>query len=139
MGLRFTYDLPEGTLIQNVFKRVLADAAQSGYSLPTIRRFGDTSSSPLTHIQLLGLVNRGVRNRKQQINLAPVITHSGFTIEALALDRRFAGSTCIDMATDPHRLIIRMSECLFLFILTRPHCFLSSTDHLPIVSAGRAR
>ena len=110
VGLCFEYDLPQGYLIQELFKKVLSDIAQERYSLPEVRRFGDTSSSPLTHIKLLRTVNKGKPNRRLQIKVEPFTTSMPFTIDALVADRnRFAGNTCIDSLANPPRLIVRIS------------------------------
>jgi hypothetical protein len=115
VGLIFSYELAEDSRVQDLLQRVLVDVRSNGYTLPRVRRFGDTSSAPLSHVQLLRLVNKGKSKKAAvgQVALATDVLPMAYTIGMLAHDKvKFAGEACIEYSgIGENRLIIRISQC----------------------------
>ncbi|KAF8130484.1 hypothetical protein K438DRAFT_1999370 [Mycena galopus ATCC 62051] len=109
-GLLFDYELPAATTVQEVLQHVICDLRRNQYSFPPIHHYGDTTGAPISHIQLLSLVNKGKANLHGQVRLEPVVKPAHYTIEHLTLDRNHfaAPELCIALsAVAPEHFIIR--------------------------------
>ncbi|KAJ6577274.1 hypothetical protein B0H19DRAFT_1252643 [Mycena capillaripes] len=98
-NLLFTYELSAATPVQELFQQVLTDLCRRGYSFPPIHHFGDTTSSPISHVQLLVLVNKSKVNHGQ-VKLNLVVKDWEYTIDHLAADKNHfaAPKLCIERA-----------------------------------------
>ncbi|KAF7339062.1 hypothetical protein MVEN_01982500 [Mycena venus] len=109
-NLLFTYELSAATPVQELLQHVLTDLRRRGYSFPPIHHFGDTTGSPISHVQLLALVNKGKANHNQ-IKLTPVVKDWEHTIDHLAADKNHfaAPDLCIEKAPNrASRFVIRI-------------------------------
>jgi hypothetical protein len=118
-GLLFTYEFSSTTPVQVFLQHVLMDLRRRNYTLPPVHHFGDTSGAPMSHIQLLALINKGKPN-KNQIKLHPVIKPAIWTIENLAADKNCFASPelCIEaVPSRMNRFILRISELLSVLVV----------------------
>ncbi|KAF7360591.1 hypothetical protein MVEN_00790500 [Mycena venus] len=109
-NLLFTYELSAATPVQELLQHVLTDLRRRGCSFPPIHHFGDTTGSPISHVQLLALVNKGKANHNQ-IKLTPVVKDWEHTIDHLAADKNHfaAPDLCIEKAPNrASRFVIRI-------------------------------
>ncbi|KAJ7092068.1 hypothetical protein B0H15DRAFT_948250 [Mycena belliarum] len=114
-----TYDLPQTFLIVDLIKQAIRDIEHNGYSMPAVRRFGDTTD--VSHVQVLRLVNKG-KSHKNQIKLVPVTLPSGLTILGLAKDKsRFGGEVSILEHNEGNRLIVRMMPLSYPLLRQEGH------------------
>ncbi|KAJ7820119.1 hypothetical protein B0H14DRAFT_3736322 [Mycena olivaceomarginata] len=114
-GLLFTYEFSSTTPVQVFLQHVLTDLRRRNYTLPPVHHFGDTSGAPMSHIQLLALINKGKPN-KNQIKLHPVIKPAIWTIENLAADKNCFASPelCIEaVPSRMNRFILRIIPMVY--------------------------